>query len=212
MFPVASTPDPKSTLSNNNSHVLVGLLLGDANLQRRSRTSNTRLHFTQSEKHFYFFINVFNIFKSFCNLPEDNLNFIPQPKIKIVKGISYKIYTFTTLQLPCFNFYYEMFYPNGKKIVPGNIDVYLSPITLAYWIMCDGSLQNQGIHLNTYGFNLNDNKILVNALNKNFNIQCTIHNHKSGFRIYINKADFSSIKHLLLPHMDPSMLYKFPSP
>jgi hypothetical protein len=38
------------------------------------------------------------------------------------------------------------------KIVPSNIQNLLTPRALAYWIMDDGSLQNKGLHLNTYGF------------------------------------------------------------
>ena len=46
-----------------------------------------------------------------------------------------------------------MFYDsNNLKIVPLNIKNLLTPRGLAYWIMDDGSLQNKGLHLNTYGF------------------------------------------------------------
>ena len=48
-----------------------------------------------------------------------------------------------------------MFYDsNNLKIVPLNIKNLLTPRGLAYWIMVDGSLQNKGLHLNTYGFTM----------------------------------------------------------
>ena len=37
--------------------------------------------------------------------------------------------TFQTRSLPCFNEIYNMFYPNGKKIVPAYIYNYLTPIS-----------------------------------------------------------------------------------
>ena len=74
--------------------------------------------------------------------------------------------------------------------------------------MCDGSKHNSGLHLNTYGFSIDDNNLLITSLNKIFNINCTIHSHKSGCRIYINKADLASIKYLLIPHIHSSMMYK----
>ena len=40
----------------------------------------------------------------------------------------------------------------AEKIVPINIENLLTPRGLAYWIMDDGSLQNKGLHLNTYSF------------------------------------------------------------
>ena len=57
-------------------------------------------------------------------------------------------------------------------------------------------------------FNEKDHEILISALNKNFGINCSIHSHKSGSRIYINKADLSKIKPLLIPYIIPSMMYK----
>ena len=95
-----------------------------------------------------------------------------------------------------------------KKKIPANFSIYLNPIVLAYWIMCDGSKQNLGLHLNTYGFTLEENNILILALNNYFDINCSIHKHPSGCRIYINKKDLNKIKPLLIPYILPSKLYK----
>ena len=66
---------------------------------------------------------------------------------------SYSSVNFATLSLPCFNYYRNIFYNSDNlKIVPSNIQNLLTPRGLAYWIMDDGSLQNKGLHLNTYGF------------------------------------------------------------
>ena len=70
---------------------------------------------------------------------------------------SYSSVNFSTLSLPCFNYYKDMFYKTENlKIVPLNIHELLTPRGLAYWIMDDGSLQNKGLHLNTYGFTSQD--------------------------------------------------------
>lgn len=190
-------------LTLEQKEILVGLTLGDATLQRRSSSGNTRLLFTQSLIHSDFFFSVFSNFQSFCST-----GFSPEPvKLKVGESLYYLI-TFTTLQLPCFNYFYEIFYPNGKKVVPANLANYLTPLAFSHWIMCDGSKHNSGLHLNTYGFTIDDINLLIYSLNINFNINCTIHNHKSGGRIYINKADLSNIKHLLIPHIHSSMMYK----
>ncbi len=63
--------------------------------------------------------------------------------------------------MPCFNYYKNLFYiSDGLKIVPSNIQDLLTPRGLAYWIMVDGSIQNKGLHLNTYGFTYQDVLIL----------------------------------------------------
>jgi len=57
------------------------------------------------------------------------------------------------LSLPCFNYYKNLYYNSDNlKIVPSNIQDLLTPRGLAYWIQFDGSIQNKGLHLNTYGF------------------------------------------------------------
>ena len=146
---------------------------------------------------------VYELFKKFCT---DNL--VSSPKTRTANNKSYLCYTFTTRQLPCFNLYYDLFYQSNIKVVPKNIDIYLTPLSLAFWIMGDGSKQNEGLHLNTYGFKLEDINILVEALNKNFKINCTLHKHKTGMRIYISKNDLLKIKPLIKPHMHSTMFYK----
>lgn len=53
--------------------------------------------------------------------------------------------------------YRELFYNlEGKKFIPNNINQLLTPRGLSYWIMDDGSIQNKGLHLNVYGFTLDE--------------------------------------------------------
>ena len=51
--------------------------------------------------------------------------------------------------------------------------------------MDDGSLQNKGLHLNTYGFThegiLNLKETLENMFGEN-SLKCSIHKHKKGWR------------------------------
>jgi len=69
-----------------------------------------------------------------------------------LRSRSHNIYSsisFSTLTLPCFTYYNELFYnSDNRKIVPLNIAELLT--RLAYWIMDDGSLQNKGLHLSVY--------------------------------------------------------------
>ena len=64
-------------------------------------------------------------------------------------------------------------YLNGIKIIKNEILSYLTPISLAYWIMCDGNKLNEGLQLNTYAFTKKEHDILMLSLNKNFNIECS---------------------------------------
>ncbi len=96
---------------------LIGLLLGDGWLSIRSLTSNARFGFAQSgkvEKLDYFW-HVFDLFSIFST-PDLS------PLIKTFTRAGYDTVltsiSFVTMQLPCFNVYYQMFYVNGKRILP----------------------------------------------------------------------------------------------
>jgi hypothetical protein len=81
--------------------VLVGILLGDAHIVRRSPTSNSRLVYAQTAvKHKEYFDYVYSFFVPYC---VDN--YTPQSLI-IRDNRTQKLYSaisFTTMQLPCFN-------------------------------------------------------------------------------------------------------------
>ena len=102
------------------------------------------------------------------------------------------------------------------KIVPSNIQDLFTPRSLAYWIMDDGSIQNKGLHLNTYGFTNQDVLKLKNILENMFGentLKCTIHKHKKGERIYIwgGNQNMDVIRHNISKFMHTNMLYKINS-
>lgn len=194
-------------ISSYTEEVLVGVLLGDAWLQKRSRNQNTRFGFRQSskeEKREYFNF-IFNLFSIFCTP-----NYIPV--VKTIKHSGYDTIlgriSFVTMRLPCFNVYFELFYGTGKKCVPYNIEAIFTGVSLAHWIMCDGSKQNNGLHLNTYGFTIEDVNRLILMLKHKYDLNCTIHQHKAGPRIYILGDSIDKVRALVKPHMVPSMYYK----
>lgn len=115
------------------------------------------------------------------------------------------------MRLPCFNIYYDMFYPSGKKIVPLNIYDSFTRVSLAYFIMCDGSKHNKGLHLNVYAFDMDSVNRLTIVLKQKYELECTIHQHKSGPRIYISKNSMIKVRELVKPYMTVDMLYKIES-
>ena len=64
----------------------------------------------------------------------------------------YSAISFTTMQLPCFNVFRELFYLSNVKIVPNNIYDLLSPRGLAFWLMDDDSRHGSELHINVYAF------------------------------------------------------------
>ena len=78
--------------------------------------------------------------------------------------------------------------------------------------MDDGSLQNKGLHLNVYAFSYDDVVRLKSTIENLFGplitIKCSIHNHKSGYRLYIWEESMKIVKNEISQYMHKDMLYK----
>ena len=111
---------------------------------------------------------------------------------------------------------------NRKTITPNLLRDHVTARGLAYWIMCDGSLQryNKSLILHTQGFNQEENKILSNELNEKFGLHSKVIDHKHNktdtrkernyFTIFIPTKDCTQLANLITPYMIPSMKYKIP--
>lgn len=188
------------------------MLLGDGHIQKRSLTGNSRFIYGQSSlriQHFNYFNHVLELFKPYLS---KEFKLKTRSFVDKRTNNSYSSVNFATLSLPCFNYYKILFYnSDGLKIVPSNIQELLTPRGLAYWIMDDGSLQNKGLHLNTYGFTNQDVLKLKISLENMFGentLKCSIHKHKKGDRIYIWGESMGVIRQNINKFMHKNMLYK----
>lgn len=187
--------------------ILIGILLGDSHISRRSSTANSRLIYAQTAITYKeCFDHVFNIFASFC------VNaYISQSKIVRDNRTkkTYSAISLTTMQLPCFNVYKDYFYELNVKIVPNNIYELLTPRGLAFWIMDDGSKKGDGLHISVYAFSTTDVDKLMFTLQDKFNLKTFIHyNRDKKPRIYIFKESMDTLINLVKPYFIKEMLYK----
>ena len=85
-------------------------------------------------------------------------------------GKIYSSVSFNTCSLPCFNYLYNLFYLDGKKVIPSNIGELLTPLSLAYWICDDGGFcqRDRVVVLNTQEFSLKEVELLVKVLGDKF--------------------------------------------
>ncbi len=159
-----------------------------------------------------YFNHVFELFQSYLSI---DLNLKERSFTDKRTQVKYSSIHFATLSLPCFNFYKNLFYDsNNIKIVPLNIGKFLTPRGLAYWIMDDGSLQNKGLHLNTYGFKAEEVLKLKMSLENMFGdntLKCSIHQHPKGQRIYVWEESIGLIREYISEFMHEDMLYKIDS-
>ena len=187
--------------------VIIGLLLGDGYANNRSG-EGVRISIKQSIIHKEYLFNLYEFFstRGYCTTLK------PRKYQRTIKGIDkiYYGYEFNTFTFRSFFWIYKSFYKNGKKIVPTNIEKYITPLTLAIWISDDGGWVENGVRISCNSFTLKEVEYLLNILIKKFNLSCTIQkiHLPNKYSIYIKKESIYKLRELVLPHMHKSMFYK----
>ena len=115
--------------------------------------------------------------------------------------------SFTTRSLDCVTELYDLFYQDGKKIVPKNLYELLTWEGLVHWIEGDGTYSS-GITLQTQCFTLEEVVFIINVLIIKFGLECSIHKQYNFSLLYIKSKSLKKNMHKLLPHMHDSVKYK----
>lgn len=121
-----------------------------------SEKANVRITFRQGTIHASYLLHLCSLFQEFVLAPPSVLTVTDKYTGKLRYNLS-----FTTLSLPCFNEIYELFYLEGKKIIPNNRADFLTPLSLAYWIMDDGSFTGSGLKLHKNAFCMEELNLLI---------------------------------------------------
>ena len=201
-------------LTNTQKEIIIGCVLGDLHIEQSNNKQTARLVFEYSIKQKEYVLHLYNIFK----------NLVPgEIKIRERKNGT-KLIGFKTKYDGIFRFYRQQFYNlNGKKIIPKIFNKILTPKSIAYWFMDDGSLkskQSKGVILNTHNFSKNEIEILCFILNEKFELQCKPRKQKHlvnneiriYYQIYISGYSYDRLRELIFKYLLPEMYYKFPTP
>lgn len=187
--------------------VAIGSILGDGNLKQLSkRAGASQLYVSQhSDKLSYLEWLHFKLSKGFAMNP-----------IRPKKG--YKQYYFMTKPNKTLGLFKRKFYPNGKKIIPADIDRLLKDsMSLAVWYMDDGTLDKRPkYHYNawfaTHGFSFDGCEILSKTLKKNFGLEISVIKGKMRDkvypRLYVKSQSMDKFISLVKPFILPVFRYK----
>lgn len=186
-------------LSLELEEVAFGMILGNSSMSKKSREAIIK--FEQGYKQIEFLVHLFILFKKYTFMEIPN---------KRIHNNKIKSYWFKTFSHVSFTKIYDLCYLNNKKVIyRSTLSKYLTPRSLAYWIMCDGSLNGKTIILHTQGFSESECYILSNVLKEKFNLWSIVIPHKKKyFVIRINSKNFYVLRQLIEPFIIPSMLYK----
>ena len=149
---------------------------------------------------------MYQLFSSYCSMVPKTGSGAPDKRT----GAKHSSIRFNTFSLPCFNEFFDLFYPEGKKIVPLNIGDLLTPLGLAYWISDDGTRNKQCryVELCTNSFSLLEVELLVNALNSIWDLKCYKSKRVDTYTIRIPAYSVPILQNLLKDIIPPMMQYK----
>ena len=191
--------------------IIIGSLLGDGHLEKRNRGIGTRIKFEQSNKNVEYLMWFHSYFstRGYCNINK------PELKKRIRKnGEIYFHYSINTFTFSSFNWIHDLFYmcSEGKyvKIIPHNIEQYLTPLALAIWFMDDGSKLKKGAKIATNCFTYKELSQLCEILKNKFNLTVTIHSggKNKGYTLYISSQSMTTFSNIVKPFMLPTLYYK----
>lgn len=194
-------------LTDKQRQVLIGILLGDAHLETRNQGRTYRLKIEQSQRHQSYVLHLYELFSDWVRTP-------PQLKQKLRSGVETSNCWFQTVSHGAFRFYAGQFYQSGKKRVPKLIHRWLTPRTLAYWFMDDGSAkskQSKAVLFNTQAFSPGDISRLCDVLISQFGLEVKPRKQKDGLQIYVSGRSYKTLLELVEPFIIEDMTHKLPS-
>jgi len=184
--------------------ILFGTLLGGALGEKRQTSS--RFSFHQSNKNIEYLKYLVKIFttRGYCSKKDFKLSKQIGKKNQVYFSLKKTTYSFSSL-----SWIYDSFYGSDKiKKIPKNINCFLTPRALAFWIMDNGSRTNSGVILSMNSFKKDDVYILQSALKNNFGLNTNHYMQNNQIRFYFSKSQIVQLIKIIKPYMQKSMIYK----
>jgi hypothetical protein len=90
-----------------------------------------------------------------------------------------------------------------------NLEEIIAARSLAYWAMDDGYKSANGFYFCTESYSLDDNYKLSKILKNRFNLDCGVHKHTNGHRLYVFSTSKDKLLKLVKPYLINHFYYKF---
>jgi len=184
--------------------IIIGSLLGDGCLERNGKNVRLRIDHGPDQQSF-----VGWKFQQLLELKPS----VPK-RIEYYDrrtGKTYVHFRFTTKTTRELNPFLELFYGNGRKIVPSTIKSLLnSALGVAVWYMDDGGRRSDCCagYLNTQSFHKDEVHLLRDCLSENFGLATATHFAAGRPRIYLGAKTFPKFCGIVRSYVIPDLQYK----
>jgi len=194
-------------LSREQKSILFGTILGDAYLQKTGK-KNARLRLEHGGDQ-----------KEYLLWKANKLGKFFQGKAKYLERVhpiskrKYSYWRHQSQSTPYLGKLRNIFYPDGKKKIPEDLEKYLTPPMLAVWYMDDGYyyLRDRCSYLYLGNVSQGEAEIVTQVLLKKFDIVTRIKQRKKGYAIYFSPKETQKLKNLIKNHILHQFNYKLPS-
>lgn len=190
-------------LNSVQRQVLVGHLLGDGHVYSDTKKGHNKIsisHCKAQEQYFHWKIAMFD---PFVNCYRESVDKDGNIQLNATSICHQDIDYFRTI-----------FYNKERiKIVPKNLDIFMTPLTLAVWIQDDGNL-NAGVNMRiaTMNFTEYENYMLRDYLNQVFDLRSKVmgfrYKGKQYWQLTLNKENTQKLSDLIREHIVECMKYK----
>lgn len=196
-------------LSSTQKEIIYGLILGDAFLQKTG-IQNARLRLEHSQKQ--------EAYMAWLHQQLENLFAHEPTRMTRIHPGTKKTYGYVRLQShssPWFGKLQKVFYQNGIKTIPEDIERFLKTSrTLAVWYMDDGHYYQRDKSAHIYLQKLSEKECdrLVQTFEKQFLIRPKIYCRpdRKACQLTFNGQNLKRFVRLIRPYIIPSMEYKLP--
>jgi len=195
-------------LSLVQKQILYGIILGDGYLQKTGKkNARLRLEHGENQKEYLFWkVNQFK--KLFQGKPKYIERIHPKTRKR------YRYWRYQSQSTPYLGKLRRIFYPQGKKKIPKDLNRYLSPRTLAVWYMDDGYFcqRDKSSYLYLGKVTQREAEIVSQTISDLFSLSNKILDKKrKGYVIYFSPRITRRLKKLIKKYMIPQFDYKLPS-
>lgn len=167
-----------------------GSLLGDSYAEHHGLGARITFHHSSKQVFFLYWMQDFLSMRGYANRRKLKLNKQIGKKAQIYYSCKFHTFTFASLQCIVNNSY-----PNGKKVVPDSIEMFLSPLAIAWWIMGDGSAPvSGGLLLHTNNFIYEHVCKLVHILTQKYGWKVTVQKKKNQRILHVWKEFMESVR------------------